>query len=204
MERVLEWIDEGTTLCRGALRDLEGPSLLPDWSRRHVAAHLFLNADALGNLVEWARTGVERPMYPSAEARNADIEQAALLPAEQLRSSFDDACARLNAAMATLTDEQWQATIRNSRGASIPATTIPWLRTREVMIHAVDLDAGITFADLPADFLDALCNDIRTTRDAVPEVDGPLPEQAAYLCGRPYKNLTDADGRPVEPLPPCL
>jgi maleylpyruvate isomerase len=204
MERTLKWIDEGTALCRGALSELEGPSLLPDWSRRHVAAHLYLNAEALGNLVEWARTGEEHPMYESPEARNADIEQAALLPADEIRASFDQACARLREAMTALTDEQWQATVRNSRGVTIRATEIPWMRTREVMIHAVDLDAGIAFADLPADFVEALCNDLRSTRSGVPEVHGPLCEQAAYLCGRPYKDLVGPDGRPAEPLPPWL
>jgi maleylpyruvate isomerase len=204
MERVLEWIDEGTALCRDALGDLEAPSSLPGWSRRHVAAHLSLNAEALGNLVEWARTGAERPMYPSAEARNADIEKAATRPADELRIWFDESAAGLVAAMATLTDKQWQAQVRTSRGAPIPASEIRWMRSREVLVHAVDFGAGLTFADLPADFLEALCDDIRTQRGDVPELHGPLPELAAYLSGRPYTNVHDPGGDPAQPLPPWL
>ncbi|WP_410791445.1 maleylpyruvate isomerase family mycothiol-dependent enzyme [Kribbella sp. C-35] len=204
MERVLEWIDEGTALCRDALGDapgdLEAPSLLPGWSRRHVAAHLSLNAEALGNLVHWARTGEERPMYPSAEARNADIEAGTSRSADELRSWFEESAAGLDAAMAALTDEQWQAPVRTAQGVPIPATRIPWMRSREVMIHAVDFGTGLTFADLPTDFLEALCEDIRTQRGDVPEVRGPLPEIAAYLAGRRYSEVLSGDGKPAEPL----
>ncbi|MFF0342587.1 maleylpyruvate isomerase family mycothiol-dependent enzyme [Kribbella sp. NPDC004875] len=204
MDRVQQWIDDGTALCREALADLDAPSLLPGWSRRHVAAHLSLNAEALGNLVYWARTGEERPMYPSREARNADIEASANRPDDVLRSWFDTSARTLSDAFAELTDDQWQTQVRTSQGEPIPATRIPWMRSREVLIHAVDLGTGLTFADLPRDFLVALCEDIRTQRGDVPAIEGPLPDQAAYLSGRAYSNLTTADGAPAEPLPPWL
>ncbi|WP_350275383.1 maleylpyruvate isomerase family mycothiol-dependent enzyme [Kribbella sp. HUAS MG21] len=204
MDRVLEWVDEGTALCRRALAEPDAPSLLPGWSRRHVAAHLSLNAEALGNLVHWARTGEERPMYPSAEVRNAEIEAGTARSPEELRSWFDESAAVLRSSMATLTDDQWQASVRTAQGAPIPATKIPWMRAREVMIHAVDLGAGITFADLPTDFLEALCEDIREQRGDVPAITGPLPQVAAYLSGRPYTDVLGPDGEPAEPLPPWL
>ncbi|WP_371403013.1 maleylpyruvate isomerase family mycothiol-dependent enzyme [Kribbella sp. NBC_00662] len=203
MARVDEWIDEGTAKCRAALVDLDAPSALPGWKRRHVAAHLSLNAEALGNLVHWARTGEERPMYPSPEARNADIESGALRPEDELRSWYDESAAGLADAMSALSADQWQSTVRTAQGAPIPATRIPWMRSREVLIHAVDLSTGLTFADLPADFLEALCEDIRTTRPDVPPAEGPLPELAAYLAGRPYTNVTTS-GHPATPLPPWL
>src|SRR5690606_1903973 len=52
--------------------DFDGPSLLPGWDRRHVIAHVGYNARALTHLTEWAATGVETPMYPTPEARNAE------------------------------------------------------------------------------------------------------------------------------------
>jgi len=204
MARVDDWIDEGTAKCREALVDLDAPSALPGWKRRHVAAHLSLNAEALCNLVHWARTGEERPMYPSPEARNTAIQTAALRPADELRSWFDSSAAILDEAMATLSSEQWNATIRTAQGHPVPATQIPWMRSREVMIHAVDLNTGVTFADLPADFLEALCEDIRAKRGDVPAVTAPLPELAAYLAGRSYSEVLTSDGRPAEPLPPWL
>ena len=79
------------------------------------------------------------------------------------------------------------------------------MRSREVLIHAVDLGTGVTFAELPDDFLEALCTDIRTRRgDDLPEVSGQLPEVAAYLAGRPYESVLTAHGSPAEPLPPWL
>ncbi|MGW1342494.1 maleylpyruvate isomerase family mycothiol-dependent enzyme [Kribbella sp. NPDC002412] len=200
----MRWVAEGTALSRKALVDLDGPSLLPGWTRKHVAAHLALNAEALGNLVHWARTGEERPMYSSPEQRNADIEANASRSADELLNWFDTSARELAEAMATLTDEQWQTQVLTAQGREVPATAIPWMRSREVMIHAVDLGTGVTFADLPADFLEELCADIRTKRGDVPEVRGPLPQVAAYLAGRPYENVTTADGTPAEPLPPWL
>lgn len=143
-------------------------------------------------------------MYPSAAARNADIEAGTSRSADELRSWFDESSAGLDAAMATLTDAQWQAPVRTAQGAPIPASGIPWMRSREVLIHAVDFGTGLTFADLPADFLEALCEDIRTQRGDVPEVGGPLPELAAYLSGRPYADVVSPDGTPAPPLPPWL
>jgi maleylpyruvate isomerase len=201
---VTRWVAEGTALCRKALVDLEGPSQLPGWTRKHVAAHLALNAEALGNLVAWARTGVEQPMYASTDQRNADIEAGALRPADELIAWFEESAQLLASAMGELTDEQWQARVRTAQGREVPATEIPWMRSREVMIHAVDLGTGVIFADLPDDFLEELCADIRAKRGDVPDLQGPLPEIAAYLAGRPYESVTTADGAPAEPLPPWL
>lgn len=202
--RSQEWIAEGTALCRSALADLDGPSLLPDWTRKHLAAHLALNAEGVGNLVQWAKTGEERRMYLSPEQRTADIEAGSERPADELVAWFDESARLLADQMAELTDEQWERSVRTMQGKEVPATYVPWMRSREVMIHAVDLGAGVTFADLPADFLEALCADIRTTRGDVPELGGPLPEVAAYLAGRTYDGVFMADGTPAEPLPPWL
>jgi maleylpyruvate isomerase len=199
-----EWVAAGTALCRGALVDLDGPSLLPGWTRKHVAAHLSLNAEAIGNLVHWARTGEERRMYASPVQRGADIEAAAARPADELLAWFEESAQVLADAMAELTDEQWQRPLLNAQGRDIPASDTPWMRSREVMIHAVDLGTGVTFADLPADFLEALSADISAKRGDVPEVTGPLPEMAAYLAGRSYDGVLAADGKPAEPLPPWL
>jgi maleylpyruvate isomerase len=200
----LGWIADGTTLCAKAIADLDAPSLLPGWTRKHVVAHLAANAEALGNLVHWAKTGEETPMYTSPEQRNDDIETGSRLPEDRLVAWFEEAAQKLTAAMGELTDEQWQAEVRTAQGRQVPATEIPWMRSREVMVHAVDLGTGVSFSDLPPEFLDALCEDIRAKRGSVPDVHGPLPEVTAYLAGRPYKDVLTADGTPAEPLPPWL
>src|SRR5215218_2855068 len=131
--------------------ELAEDSGLPGWSRAHVVAHLARNADALVNLLTWARTGVETPMYPSPEARDRDIETTAAQAPGDLRADYTTACARLAEAIETLPAEAWTARVRTRQGTEIPATDIPWMRAKEVWVHGVDLHAGLTFADLPAD-----------------------------------------------------
>ena len=80
--------------------ELAEPSALPEWSRAHVVAHLARNAEALIRLVAWARTGVETPMYPSREARAADIAASAGHPPERLRAELTATAADLDAALA--------------------------------------------------------------------------------------------------------
>lgn len=92
-DRELTWARRGYAFFARALdaltdAELDAPSLLPGWSRRHVVAHVGYNARALGRLVEWARTGVETPMYPSPQHRDAEIQTGATLPAHALRSQI--------------------------------------------------------------------------------------------------------------------
>jgi len=54
-----------------------------------VVTHIAANADALCNLLHWARTGEERRMYASAQARDEGIAAGALLPAAELRARFE-------------------------------------------------------------------------------------------------------------------
>lgn len=226
------WVDEGTALFAKALEglsddDLRGPTALPGWTGAHVVAHLAANADALGNLVRWARTGEETPMYATAEQRDADIEAGSRQSATQLRYWVAASAARLGEALDGLTPGQWAATVRTAQGRTVPATEIPWLRAREVMVHAVDLGGCVTFADLPAGFDAALLDDVAARRSVDPDgpalllaptddrpwvvagaghpttVRGPLAQLTAYLCGRPAGEL-HADGAAVPTLPRWL
>jgi fumarylacetoacetase len=77
-QQSLGWLRRGTRPAAGPRRRavgrrLRGAVAAPVVEPRHLVAHLALNAGALGNLVAWARTGVESPMYASAEQRAADI-----------------------------------------------------------------------------------------------------------------------------------
>jgi maleylpyruvate isomerase len=189
------WMDHGTALFLDTVAaldeaGLEADSGLPGWTRKHVVAHVAANADAVGHLVQWAATGVERPMYGSPEERTAGIEQGAALPAPALLAWLRRSTEALAEAMDQLTDAQWASEVRTAQGRTVPATETPWMRAREVCVHAVDLDAGLTFADLPDDFNRALCDDIRAKR-AMAELptavaDAPLAEVTAWLSGRPH------------------
>lgn len=191
----LGWVERGTALLTKAVATLDEqsmsqPSPLPGWTRKHLVVHVAANADALGNLVHWARTGEKTPMYSSMEQRNADIETGAQLDADKLTSWLIGSAASLADAMAALTDEHWRAEVVTAQGRTVPATEIPWLRAREVCVHAVDLGTGVTFADLPEGFLAALIADIQAKRGLSDVPAGPFAETAAYLAGRPH-NLPD-------------
>ena len=231
----LRWAAEGTALVRRALAALgagesawEAPSGLPGWNRKYLLSHVNGNANALRNLATWARTGVETPMYASPGQRNADIAAGAALSGAALVDAFERSAAALASDWAGLTDAQWSAPVVTAQGRTVPASETPWLRTREVMVHAVDLDAGVTFDDLPRDFCAALVADIVAKRSAggnpalvvVPTdhdgrwqvrgdsepvvVTGPLAQLTAWLAGRPHHGVATDDGGPAPLLPPWL
>ncbi len=226
------WVDQGTRILSGALARtgddaLAGPTALPGWTGRHLVAHLAANAEALLNLAHWARTGQETPMYSSPGQRDADIRAGARRSPDELRREAEQSAARLAAALDRLTDEQWSRTVRTAQGRRVPAREIPWLRAREVMVHAVDLDPALSLGNLPEDFLLALVDDVVAKRSdgdqpalvvtaddgrhtwELPgsgeptELHGSLGDIAAYLTGRPGADLTAPSGA-VPPLPPWL
>ncbi|WP_234544209.1 maleylpyruvate isomerase N-terminal domain-containing protein [Streptomyces shenzhenensis] len=191
------WAGAGTELLLDAVAGLDeagfsAPSVLPGWTRKHLVAHVAANADALGNLVHWAATGEETPMYASAEERAAGIDKGPALSADELRSWLTASAHRLAAGLGRLTDEQWRHRVVTAQGRTVPATELPWMRAREVCVHAVDLGTGVvTFADLPRGFLVALVDEIRAKRGLTGLPEGPLPAVAAWLAGRPH-SLADA------------
>lgn len=125
-----------------------GPSLLPGWTRGHVISHLARNADGLVNLLNWAKSGIEHPMYASSADRDADIEEGARRLLQIQQEDLAAASSRFFAAARDLPAGAWTATVTARTGAVIPATLIPWLRVNELLVHAIDLNRGHTFDDL--------------------------------------------------------
>jgi maleylpyruvate isomerase len=166
---------------------LRAPSALPGWSRAHVVAHVARNAEALTRLASWARTGVETPMYPSREHRAAEIESSAQAPADVLRAELTGTAATLDDALAALDDTTWQAEVRSALGRPLPAAEIPWMRVREVWLHAVDLDAGVSVADLAPDVVDSLLDDssgtLSTAEGCPAAVLAPTDRERTWTLG---------------------
>jgi maleylpyruvate isomerase len=230
----LRWARDGTELFLAALAragddQLAGTTALEGWTGKHVTAHVAANADALRNLVHWARTGEETPMYSSPEQRDADIATGAQRPTAALRAWARTSALALDEDLSTLDDEQWGHEVRTAQGRTVPATEVPWMRAREVMVHAVDLEVGVRFGDLPLDFLAALVDDIVGKRSSEPtgpavtlkatdtgttwalpgtsapaEVTGTLADLTAYLSGRTPHAAVDPDGNPAPHLPRWL
>ena len=202
----------GTALGRLTDAELDGPSLLPGWTRAHLLAHLVSSADALVGRLTEARTGVAQP---------APDDLPGLPPAE-LRVAVLAATQRLAEAVRAVPDDVWSAQVRTAEGHVVPAAELPWLRAREVWVHAVDLDAGIGFADVPDDVLAAVVDDVFRqwdSRDTVPDVAlfagdrewgtgalavaGTLPAVTAWITGRSDGADLQADG-PLPALAPWL
>ena len=129
------------------------PSLLPGWTRGHVLSHVARNGDGLGNLLRWARTGVETPMYASREARRADIEAGAGRSAADLAADVQATAIAFAAEAASLPDEAWAAQVQGLSGPPIPALRVLDWRLREVEIHHTDLGTGYLPAAWPAEFV---------------------------------------------------
>ena len=226
-ERTLAWMADGTRRLLtdvAALPDsaLAAPTGLPGWTRRYLLAHVAANAGALRNLVHWARTGEERRMYSSSEQRDADIAAGARLPAAGLRAWVEASARDLAADLDALPATAWEAKVITAQGLTRPASEIPWMRVREVYVHAVDLGAGTRWTDLPAGFLAALLDDVTARRSAkgggpalavaatdtghtwevagrgapLP-VSAPLTDLAAYLTGRAAPALSSAPALPA-------
>ncbi|HEY0641630.1 MAG TPA: maleylpyruvate isomerase family mycothiol-dependent enzyme [Pseudonocardiaceae bacterium] len=185
--------------------DMRAPSLLPGWSRAHVITHLARNADGLVNLLSWARTGVEHPMYTSREDRDAAIAAGALRGRLLLAEDLTAATRRFAVAAAGVPDSAWSACLTDGRRRPLPAARVPWLRTREVWLHVVDLDAGVGFGDLPAalhaELLDDVVGEFRGRAD-VPAVcvRAELPDGTVrtYPLGGAAGGTSDGTARETE------
>ena len=134
--------------------DLRAASLLPGWTRAHVLAHVARDADAMRNLLVGARSGQDRPAYPSAQARDADIEQGAAKRAADLLADLADSAMALRTIARQLPDEGWQVPVRILDSAPFPADQLLTRRLVEVELHHCDLGAGYGPADWPAAFAD--------------------------------------------------
>ena len=210
--------------------ELDGGSLLQGWTRRHVTAHVGYNARAIARLVEWAATGIETPMYASVEIRNHEIEFGSTLSPIALRNLFDHSAVHLNVEWRDLPADAWHHKVKTVQGRVVPAEETVWMRTREVWVHAVDLDNGASFADIPAPVLARLLKDITvawtsrgTDKDLMGRVDGhpelsfgdmeartplqvsgSLADVVCWATGRGVAGVTASrDGQIVPGVPPA-
>ncbi|MPZ93680.1 MAG: maleylpyruvate isomerase family mycothiol-dependent enzyme [Propionibacteriales bacterium] len=158
-DMMLAQVDSSTRTLLAALSDLTdadvaAPSLLPGWTRGHVLTHIARNADALGNLLTWARTGDRTPMYPSRAVRNADIEAGAGRSAAAQRDDIARAHTRFLQTAEELDDAAWQHQVvwgAEDRGG--PAAQVPTLRVTEVELHHTDLGLGHAFVEWPCELV---------------------------------------------------
>ena len=134
----------------------------------------------------------------------------------------------LAGALEKLDAEQWATEVVTAQGRRVTAAALPWLRSRELWIHATDLHDAADFSDFPPRLLDELIDDVLrrrrdangeivlvrpTDRDRTPPFDGPAPpvwiegrtaDLAGWLTGRGATNIHTSDDSALPTLLPWL
>jgi maleylpyruvate isomerase len=129
------------------------PSVLPGWTRAHVAAHLALNAEGLAGAIDGLAHELDVPVYESGERRDADIEELAQAEPAEIRDRLFAAGQSLREALENLDEDQWSRSVARVPGGPMWAIAdVPTTRRREVEIHHADLGAGYLHTDWPDDF----------------------------------------------------
>jgi len=130
------------TVERFTDRDLEQESLLPGWTRGHVLAHVAQGADAMRNLLVWARTGVPVAAYASQQARDTAIETGARQGAGALLAELSASAERFRTEVTRLNERGWRQPVSVLGGAAFPAAQLLDRRLVEVELHHTDLHVG--------------------------------------------------------------
>ncbi len=226
----LQLARRGTAHYSGQLALLDnsefaGPTGLEGWTRSHLIAHVGYNAAAICNLMDWASTGIETPMYASPEARGREIEYGSTLIPDALRNLHDHTVARLDVAWRDASASAWEAEVLTAQGRTVPAAETLWMRSREVWIHAVDLGVKAGFSDIPQVILAtllpevvgkwrntgvgegiALVNDatgerLEVSGETTAEIHGDLAGLVRWVTGRGAQGVSLAGGGEA-PAPP--
>lgn len=150
VDPVLKRIADATQLLLGETigisdADWHEPSLLPGWSRAHVATHLARNADALRVVASATMAGDPTPMYPSASSKYNAIERGAERDGLELQVDLDTSAGELARLCERVPD--WLMPVKLV-GGEYPLAVITLIRLQEVTMHHMDLDCGFTWENL--------------------------------------------------------
>jgi len=129
--------------------ELDWPSLVPGWTRRHVVAHVSYHARFLARLAEAARNGRTVEILAEPESQIEDVEFGATLPAHALRYLFNHSEVHLNVEWRDLDEKSWSAVIWTLEGKGVAVRDTPRLRAKEIWTRAVHLGNDGTPLDFP-------------------------------------------------------
>jgi maleylpyruvate isomerase len=126
--------------------DAAAPSRLPGWTKAAVLTHLARNADGHRRMIEGADRGEVVEQYEGGvEGRIVEIEAGAQRSAADAIDDLRDSTVALEGAWSRT---RWRGRGRRTLAGPSPIDRLPFLRTREVSLHAIDLDIGVELADL--------------------------------------------------------
>lgn len=127
--------------------DWHAPSLLPGWTRAHVATHLARGADRLRRVTETSLSGTNVREVPVTD-RLEELEWGADRNGLELQIDLDTSASALTATWNAVTD--WHRPVR-FLGRTRPLAILPVIRLHEISVHHLDLDCGFTADRLPAE-----------------------------------------------------
>lgn len=125
--------------------DWRQPTVLPGWTRAHLATHIARNADALRRAVTGLMDGAGWSIGDDDTLR--DLEVGSRRSPLDLQIDLDTSASRLDEAFSQLTAEQWRAPVADG----VVVADLPLARLNEVVLHHVDLDCGFGFVDVEPD-----------------------------------------------------
>lgn len=134
--RILETIrllDEG----------IDGPSLLPGWSRRMIVAHLAYVASAYLRVTDEALAHGRAETYVSGSRERADsLHSLDSLSAGETARAFEETGDALQSRWEELTTQDWAVEYEESRLGLIALSRLIALRLTELEVHHGDLGLG--------------------------------------------------------------
>lgn len=125
--------------------DWQKPSLLPGWTRAHIAAHLAIHAENTMQLVRDAR--VAPPGYQLRMPRQSSeaLERASERSALELQVALDTTAGQLNQCLQSICPS---FTFETADGLTVSSDILTVLRLNETVLHHIDLGCGQTIDDV--------------------------------------------------------
>ncbi|MGI9156449.1 MAG: maleylpyruvate isomerase family mycothiol-dependent enzyme [Marmoricola sp.] len=222
-DETLESINAAASRLLATTSTLHGPdwladTVLPDWTRAHVAAHLVLNSEAMVAVLDGMHSGVPTPMYLSDASRDTAIDVLAAEDPAAITKRLQAGGVAFADAVRRVPTEAWSGSFgRLPDGPPMPAGAVIGMRRREIEIHHADLGAGYGPGDWPgpfvAELLDTMAADhassgpfLVTATDlgrtwqvggsVGPEVSGTGADLAWWLLGRAQSSDLRCDWGP--------
>ncbi|MDR1238191.1 MAG: maleylpyruvate isomerase family mycothiol-dependent enzyme [Propionibacteriaceae bacterium] len=112
-------------------------SLLPGWSRAHIATHLARNADDIGWVAVNPRIGLSQLHSPTSKF--TELERGADRPGLSLQIDLDTSAGALARSWVAVTD--WHRPVRILT-SQYPLSVLPLIRLHEVCVHHLDLEVN--------------------------------------------------------------
>jgi len=147
VDDVRVWIGDVTSRLLGDTIGMSeagwhSPSLLPGWSRAHVATHLARNADRFATIV--ADGSCDGPCA-DPDVQFLELECGADRTGIDLQIDLDSSAGALDRAWRSVDD--WDRPIRIGDDEQ-PLSVLPLIRLHEVAVHHLDLDISAFVDDL--------------------------------------------------------